>query len=119
MSRTVIALSLAKAAEYLNSPDPADIDTVVKILNSAAKDIGKVVPEKKADPYAGLPMLQVTMVNGAMQVTLHANPVEPTLVQELEAEGLLLPAEPDLPEFLVPSTNMLVSTHINSDVLDD
>lgn len=64
-ARAIVSLGLVRMAEFMASDRP-DIEVVIKVLNSVVKDIAKVVPEKKADPYAGLRIFNITFENGSM-----------------------------------------------------
>jgi hypothetical protein len=64
-----MADTLAVIHTRVNEPD-VDHEWLLKVANSKIGDIGKVVPEKKADPYAGLPTVSITFVNGGVQATV-------------------------------------------------
>lgn len=79
--------AVAKMAEAVNAAKP-DLDLVVKIYN-ATKDVAQAVPDKKADPRAGLPTIAITFVGNRAQVAAEPAPLE--VVQEVQPAHLPQP----------------------------
>lgn len=111
-AREVIALGIIRMAEYM-AEDNVDIEVVTKIVNSKIADIAKVIPEKKIDPYAGLPTVNVTFVNGSMQATITMAPPALEEVEEVVDDAIELPSL----GMLMPTASMLVAaTAVNADL---
>lgn len=107
-AKQVFADGMAVLAEYIATPG-ADPEVVVKILNSPIKDVAKVVPEKKADPHAGLPVFHITINNG--RITAQA------VTPELQAvDTVIMEVEPPLP---LPSPAPKRVEDISADLLQD
>jgi len=111
------------AAELLHTyacrPD-ADPEILIKIVNSKSADIAKVIPEKKADPNAGLATFNITFVNGAMKAEPSSASLE--LVDEVRRDLEVFDlAQALLPPGFAPSAQMQAMSGINADLggLDD
>jgi hypothetical protein len=86
MARITYARSLTTINEYMvGNNDP---EFALKVANSKIGDVGRVVPEKKSDPNAGLAVINIVFQNGSMQATL-TPVVPPADVVDVEATPLL------------------------------
>lgn len=112
-ARTVIAQGLLRMSDYVADPK-SDIEVVVKIVNSAAKDIGKVIPEKKLDPFAGLATLHLTFVNGSVHSRVEGPPPPLELVDEVRADLAAMDALPAAG--FEPTMDQLAWLGVNADL---
>lgn len=85
-ARSVHMDAVRAMSEAVNATDP-DPDLVVKVYN-ATKDVAEAVPDKKADPRAGLATFQITFVGGSTQVAAQSLPLV-EVVREVQPVPLL------------------------------
>lgn len=71
-AQRIVMDSQVRMAEYLHS-DKADPEVVIKIHN-ASKDVAGAVPDRKADPYGSLPVVNITVVNNGYLAQVKAAP---------------------------------------------
>jgi hypothetical protein len=96
--------ALARMAELAATPN-CDVEIAIKIFQ-ATKDVAGAVPDKKADPFANLPVFHITFNNGRML----SNGVTPALTIDAISEAFSL-------ELAVPSEAMVRAASINDELL--
>ena len=72
-----------RLSQLANTPD-LDADIAIKIFN-ATKDVAAAVAEKRIDPLANLPIINITFVNGRMSARIESfeAPPEPLLTMDM------------------------------------
>lgn len=112
-ARVTFMRGLELAAEKLET---ADLDDVVRVVNSL-KDVAGAVLEKKTDPYASLPVFNITFTNGGAQVTAQAPPVVEVVEEVQPSRQQLEPPAPVAEEKAEPQSIDELLASINLDVL--